>query len=242
MNMLGAIAVADALPAEHRCAHCDMRMHSFCRWLDARALEQLSSGVTMRFGANQPIVHQGDPVEAVYNVKRGMLKTYKLLADGRRQVIGFLLPGDFLGLAADEDHAFSVEAVEPAELCRFSRSRFEAFVQGHPAVERELYHLASRELAVAREQIVLLGRKTARERLASFLLGMGEQMQARGALAGLVRLPMSRTDIGDYLGLTKETVSRVFTVFKTSGLIRLLAGDVVRIVEPARLAAIADMG
>lgn len=240
MNM-HSIFVPETLPPEHPCAVCPIRMRTFCATLDAQALAQFRAlGSTLRLASRQPLFHEGAPARTVYSLTAGMLNLYKLLPDGRRQVMGFVLPGDFLGITIDDEHAFSAEAVGPVELCRFPRGRFDAFIDAHPRMERELYRLAAHELAAAQRQMVLLGRKTACERLASFLVGLAGRMHERGHPADLVRLPMSRLDIADHLGLTKETVSRVFTSLKTSGVVRLLAGDMVRIVDAERLGRLAD--
>ena len=230
------------LPPDHPCAACDIRLRTFCSTLDARELEQFRCmGTVVQLSARQPLFHEGDRADLVHNVTRGMLKLYKLLPDGRRQVMGFVQAGDFLGITLDEEHAFTAEALEPVELCRFPRHRFDAFLEEHPRMERELYRLAAHELAAAQEQMVVLGRKTANERIASFLIML--LRRSRSSLpAETVRLPMSRLDIADYLGLTKETVSRGFTSFKTGGLIRLLNDHAVRILDRKRLEHISTCG
>ena len=228
------------VPADHPCFGCDVRLQTFCGVLQANELAQFrGQGAVARLDAGQPLFHEGDPADLVFNLTKGTLKLYKLLADGRRQVTGFLFPGDFLGITIDDEHAYSAEAVEPVEFCRFTRSRFEAFVETHPKMERELYRMAAHELAAAQEQMVLLGRKTAAERLASFLLALVNRAEEGGQSVDTIALPMSRIDIADYLGLTKETVSRTFTLFKTSGLIRLIADDQVRITNRDKLEEVA---
>lgn len=148
------------IPADHVCASCEVRLQTFCSVLQAGELEQLRcQGSTARLEGGQPLFHEGDPAQMVFNLTHGTLKLYKLLPDGRRQITGFLFPGDFLGLTIEDEHAFSAEALEPIAFCRFTRSRFEAFAQAHPAMEHELYRRAAHELAAAREQVVLLGRK-----------------------------------------------------------------------------------
>jgi CRP/FNR family transcriptional regulator len=229
------------LPTDHPCAGCGIRMRTFCSVLDAAELEKFRcQGSTGRLEPNRPLFHQGDPADVIFNLKKGSLRLYKLLPDGRRQVTGFLFPGAFLGLAVRNEHAFSAEAIEPVEVCRYTRQRFDAFVEGHPLMERELYRIAAHELALAREQMVLLGRKTAVERLATFLIGLLQRVREHEPGADLIGLPMNRLDIADYLGLTKETVSRVFTAFKTTGLIRLLADDQVLVLDRARLEQVAN--
>jgi CRP/FNR family transcriptional regulator len=172
----------------------------------------------------------------VFTLTRGTLKLYKLLADGRRQVTGFLHPGDFLGISVDDEHAFSAEALEKSQLCWFPRARFDDFIEDHMPMERELYRMAAHELAAAQQQFVLLGRKTATERLATFLLLLSERRElSNGVAAGMVRLPMSRSDIADYLGLTKETVSRVISALKRDRIVRLESLDVIQVLDRGRL-------
>lgn len=229
------------LPEGHPCAACDVRLRTFCSALNAQELEQFRhEGAVIHAQQGDPLFHEGDPATVIYNLTKGMLKLYKLLPDGRRQVMGFVYPGDFLGITINNEHAFSAEAVEAIEACRFTRTRFEAFVENHPRMERQLYRMAAHELSIAQEQLLVLGRKTSSERMASFLLAMLNKEQETTADADTIRLPMNRLDIADYLGLTKETVSRVFTAFKTDHIIRLLSNNVVRVQHPHRLEAIAS--
>jgi CRP/FNR family transcriptional regulator len=214
----------DPLPAHHPCASCAVRDTAVCGVLECDDLADFkSSGCTQQLEAGQPLFHEGDPADQVYNVTEGALKLYKLLPDGRRQVMGFLLPGDFLGISLGGEHAFSAEALQPTRMCRFSRPRFNDFAQEHPSLEREVYKLAAHELAAAQAQMLLLGRKSALERVASSLLDLEQrQRSAPGAVRSEVDLPMSRSEIADYLGLTKETVSRVFGELRNRRLMRLI--------------------
>lgn len=229
-----------SLPADHPCAGCPARLQTFCRMLGADELARFRcTGSTCRLDAGQTLFHQGDPPDHVFNVTSGTVKLSQLLPDGRRQVVGFLFPGDFFGTADEGEYHYSAEAVEPAEVCRFPRRRFEAFVRDHPNMEQALLRLTARDLALAREQIVLLGRKTAEERLASFLLMLRERVPDQTTGGDTVRLAMSRIEVADFLGLTKETVSRLFTAFKTGGAIRLLSPNLVRITDLRRLGDVA---
>ena len=131
--------------------------------------------------------------------------------------------------------------IEDAQLCCFPRGRFEAFLTDHPQMEHELYRMAAHELSAAQQQLVLLGRKTATERLASFLLLLAERAdRLAGEKADVVDFPMGRADIADYLGLTKETVSRIISAFRASRLIRLRALNKVEILDRPALRQIAD--
>ena len=185
--------------------------------------------------------HEGDPAKRVFMVTRGALKLYTLLADGRRQITGFMFPGDFLGVSVDEEYAFSVEALEETDVWWFSREAFDRFVSEHPEVERELYRLAAHELAAAQQQMVLLGRKAAAERLASFFLSLVERAErASGMQETSFELPMTRIDIADYLGLTKETVSRMLAHLRSRGLIRLQAQNRVEVLDRFGLRSMAQ--
>jgi CRP/FNR family transcriptional regulator len=198
-------------------------------------------GTMQRLRPEQSVFHEGDPAKRVFMVTHGALKLYTLLADGRRQITGFMFPGDFLGVSVDEEYAFTVEALEDTELWWFSREAFDRFICEHPKVERELYRLAAHELAEAQRQMVLLGRKAAAERLASFFLSLLERAErASGVLEQAFDLPMSRIDIADYLGLTKETVSRMLAHLRSRGLIRLQAQDRVEVLDRDGLRATAD--
>jgi CRP/FNR family transcriptional regulator len=236
--LASAARYIEPVPAGHPCHGCEVRSTAVCGVLDNGALSDLKHlGWTLKLAPGQSLFHQGDPATRVFTLTAGTLKLYRLLADGRRQVTGFMHPGDFLGISIDDEHAFSAEAVEQAQLCWFPRNRFDDFVEDHGSVERELYRMAAHELAAAQRQLVLLGRKTALERLASFLLELAARLDG-----AVVRLPMSRSDIADYLGLTKETVSRVISALKRDRVIRLLALDRVEIVDRAALEQRAEAG
>lgn len=230
------------LPAEHPCAGCEVRTAAVCGVLDCDKLANLRRlGNHLRLNPGQPLFHEGDPADRVFTVTRGTLKLYKLLPDGRRQVTGFMHPGDFLGISVDDEHAFTAEALEQSQMCTFPRMRFDDFVEDNLEMERELYRLAAHELAAAQQQMVLLGRKTAAERVASFLVMLAERVERTlNGEAKYVNLPMSRSDIADYLGLTKETVSRVVSLLKRQRLIRLEALDRIEILDRDGLQAIAE--
>ena len=240
--MMSATALAPELPADHPCSGCEVRTQAVCKVLDSAELATFKRlGWTMRAKAGQTVFHEGDPATRVFTLTRGAMKLYRLLPDGRRQVVGFMFPGDFLGITVEDEHAFSVEALEDSHLCWFPRSRFGEFVGDHVDMERGLYRRAAHELRVAQQQMVLLGRKTAEERLSSFLLDLLRRAERGGAEAGnVVHLPMSRADIADYLGLTKETVSRVLGVLKNKRVVRLRALDRIEILDRDRLTAIAE--
>lgn len=161
---------------------------------------------------------EGEEADSVYEVIRGLLRLHKLLPDGRRQITGFLLAGDLLGLAPSGVYAYTAEAVTPIALRRHKRAAFERRLDEEPDFARHVLRLASDELRAAQEQILLLGRKSAAEKVASFLLQIADR---QGTEEGEIELAMTRGDIADYLGLTVETVSRTLTRLKQDALIAL---------------------
>jgi CRP/FNR family transcriptional regulator len=212
------------------CNSCSVREYSVCAALDHDEqirLTQIMAQVEMADGAT--IFDEAEPAKHVFNITTGAVKVYKLLPDGRRAITGFLFPGDFLGLTHQDAYAFSAEALAATKLCRFPREKLERLLEEMPALERRLLGLASHELAAAQDQMLLLGRKTAKERLASFLLLLSNAARRHGHDGNPVELTMGRGDIADYLGLTIETVSRTFSQLKRDGTIQLLDGNRVRL-------------
>lgn len=230
------------LPTGHPCAECVIRPITICRRLDAGTLAALRAlGAMQRLEPGQPVFHEGDEVKRVFMLANGSMKIYTLLADGRRQITGFMFPGDFLGVSVDDEYAFTAEALVRSELWWFTRDAFERFVDTHPKVERELYRLAAHELAAAQAQMVLLGRKTAAERVASFFRSLLERQELVSCETQReFDLPMSRLDIADYLGLTKETVSRMLAHLRSMKLIRLVNQDRIEILDREGLADMAQ--
>lgn len=226
---------------ENPCAACEVRELSICGVLEAKELDELLKILTRQsYAGHDPIIDEGEPSDYVFNVTGGAVKLFKLLPDGRRQITGFLFEGDFIGMAMNDTYAYSAEAVGPVSLCRFNRRKLEDLLDRFPKLERRLLAIASNELAQAQDQMLLLGRKTAREKLCSFLLNLSQRADRRGYDPSIVSVPMSRNDIGDYLGLTTETVSRTFTNLKRDGVIQLLDGNRVRINDADRLHDLSD--
>jgi CRP/FNR family transcriptional regulator, anaerobic regulatory protein len=204
-------------------------------------LEQLAAlvgvGVTVMVCPGQTIVIEGDPIRHHFRIISGTVRLYKAIADGRRQVIDFLGAGDCFGLTGLDRHTYSAEAVTPVTLIRYPRQNLEAAIQSDSGLARVLFRLACAELDQAQRQMLLLGRKSADEKIASFLLGLARQ---GGALEPVVHLPMSRQDMADYLGLTIETVSRTMSRFRRLGLIDLIGRHDVALRKVARLQAMAE--
>lgn len=222
------------------CQHCRARFLSVCSALDDEELHGLSAIVDPRcIPAKTTLFSQGDEAISVYNVTEGMARLYKLLPDGRRQIIGFALPGDFLGLSLADRFSFSADAVDDMRICRFQRTRFSSHLDEKPHLLRRLHEIASNELMIAQDQLVVLGRRSAEERVAVFLLALRKRFAVIHHLSPTVPLPMSRQDIADYLGLTIETVSRTFSkFFKEKSLLNVPDG--VRILNLERLTELAQ--
>ncbi len=225
------------------CRRCEIRHLAFCGALDAQYLDEIQAIMqTRQIPAGAHVINEGDAAVSVFNVAAGSVKLYKLLSDGRCQITGFLLPGDFCGIATDGTYAYSAEALEPSEICSMPRSKLDAVFARHPELERRLLAIVSHELSVAQDQMLLLGRKTAAERLAAFLLRQSARNERIGWPANPVQLPMSRADIADFLGLTIETVSRTFTKLRDEGAIRLPTKTMIELADRERLEALAEGG
>lgn len=218
------------------CAQCRVRLISVCAALEEDELAELEQMAQMaRYAPRETMFLQGEDANCVYSITCGVARLYKLLQDGRRQIVGFALPGDFLGLAMNERYGFSADAIEPVTACRFQRGNYSRLIDSKPHLLRRLHDFASHELTLAQDQMTLLGRRTAEERVVSFLLSMRERWAKLAAKPSVtVRLPMSRQDIADFLGLTIETVSRTFTKLAKEKAI-VIVPDGVRLMDLERL-------
>jgi len=181
---------------------------------------------------------QGALAGSVFNVTEGVVRLYKSLPDGRRQIVGFALPGDFLGLALMDRYGVAAEAVTDVKACRFARTAFVAFLDGKPHLLRRLHEFASHELSLAQEQMLLLGRRSADEKVAAFLLNLQKRYGRLSAVSVTVPLLMNRQDIADYLGLTIETVSRTLTKFAREKIL-VIVPDGIRLIDAERLDSLA---
>jgi CRP/FNR family transcriptional regulator len=224
------------------CRNCDIvREIAFCADLSHDEVKRLA---TVRchaaLPANFTIFREGDPVDHVYSISTGTVKLYKLMPDGRRQIIGFLFSGELFGLGVDGGYAYTAETVTQTQLCRFTHRKLDVLMGEIPRLERRMFSMAVKDLVSAQEQMLLLGRKTAREKVASFLIKLSNRQGQSGLPASPVALPMSRADIADYLGLTIETVSRTFTQLKRDGIIGLPASGHVVLVDAGALKELAE--
>ncbi len=226
---------------ETPCAACSARKYGVCGALSPEELTRvLASSSNFTVLAGDSLLDEGEPEKHVLSVLDGCLKIYKLLPDGRRQITSFLFPGDFLGLQRSSTYIFSAEAVTTSTVCRMNRSDLNRLTAETPNLERRLFDFAAKALTDVHEQLLLLGRKTAHERLASFLLMLSVRAGERGQQTNPVNVPMSRDDIGDYLGLTTETVSRTFSRLRKSGLISQDKDRKIHIYDVDRLREVAE--
>ena len=189
-------------------------------------------GAPMPFARNTEIYGENEPAEYLYKVISGAVRTYKVLADGRRQIGAFYLPGDIFGLEAGAEHAFSAEAVSDSNVLVIKRSAVMDLAARDSGIAQQLWTVTGCELQRAQEHVLLLI-KSAQERVAGFLVEMAKR--APGA-ASTIQLAMSRQDIADYLGLTIETISRTLTQFEKSAAIALPTSRQIEIRNRAALA------
>jgi len=236
MNPCAAAAVGS-----HACTQCDIRKDSMCSALNEEELQQVESLVThINLPPGDILFDEGDHRGFAYNVSSGVMRLCKLLPDGRRQVTGFLYPGDHLGLSAHDSYSYGAEAVTDVHLCRFRVNELEGLFEELPNLALRLFSMANDELAAAQEQILLLGRKNPREKVISFLLSLSARNVDRDLPPSPLDLPMRRTDIADFLGLTVETVSRTFSRLKEDGIIELPSADRVILKDHELLEELAD--
>ncbi len=233
------ISLVAVEPSGQPCIDCSVRRLSLCAALDKVELRELERlGRHVHFRSCETVFAQEEITTSFYNLLDGVMRLYKLLPDGRRQIVGFALPGDFLGMTVTARHSFSADAIGPVAICRFSRASFARFAADKPHLLRRINELAVRELSQAQDHMVLLGRRSAEEKVATFLIGWRDRLTRHSDLAKTVPLPMSCQDIADYLGLTIETVSRTFTKLERDGVIEILPGSV-GLLDPARAEALA---
>lgn len=202
------------------------------RGSDAKSIRLV--GVTRPYTQGQEIYGEGARADHVYGIISGAVRTYRVLADGRRQIFSFGLPGDVFGFDTGPERGMSVEALGDSMLVVTRRATL--VDGGDAALSHSLWRLAADDLRRSQDHVLTLGRRTARERVAHFL----NTLAARLGGGPFLDLPMSRQDIADYLGLTIETVSRTLTQFQIDGLIRLDGCRRVALCRPRALIAFCD--
>ncbi|MCX7567323.1 Crp/Fnr family transcriptional regulator [Sulfitobacter sp. F26169L] len=206
---------------QNKCQNCPIRHRAVCSRCDADELKMLESIKTYRnFSAGETIFWRGEPMDFLASVVTGVAALSKTLEDGRTQMVGLLLPSDFMGRPGRAHVEFDVTATTDVTLCCFERLPFEKLTRENPHITQRLMELVLDELDAARDWMLLLGRKTAREKIATFIEMLSRRVRIEKGQQTLV-LPMSMTrdQIANFLGLTLETVSRQFNALKKEGII-----------------------
>jgi CRP/FNR family transcriptional regulator, anaerobic regulatory protein len=222
-----------------RCGDCPIRHRAVCARCDSDELESLDAIKYYRsFEAGQTVIWSGDRMDFVASVVSGIATLTQTLEDGSRQMVGLLLPSDFVGRPGRATAAYDVTATTDLVMCCFRKKPFEEMIASTPHLSQRLLEMTLDELDAAREWMLLLGRKTAREKIASLLaiLARRDASLKAGARACSFDLPLSREEMADYLGLTLETVSRQISALKREGIIALEGKRHIKVPDLDRLA------
>ncbi len=237
----------DQAPIE-RCQKCSVRHKAVCGALNDAELARLNQiARTRQIKPGQTVFSDQEQPEFFANIVSGVIKLTKTLSDGRQQIVGLLFAPDFLGRAYGGESPYLAEAATDVELCCFPSDNFEHMLGDFPDLEHRLFENTLDELDSAREWMLLLGRKTAQEKVASFLLMIAHRAPNIGCAHSdemnfvQFALPLSRADIADYLGLTIETVSRHFTKLKSDGVINIINNREIAVPDIDMLANRADL-
>lgn len=207
------------------CSTCIVRNRAICSGLKAEELAMLGKiGRRQSVKAGHTLMWEGDNAPVVANVLEGALKLVVAASDGREQIVGMVFQSDFIGRPFGTESPYSVTAMTDAEICLFNRKAFDEFADTHPDLQQKLLRRTLDELDRARQWMMLLGRKSASEKIASFLLEMSVRLSGQACDSGLstgFELPFGRQQIADILGLTIETTSRQLTKMRADGLLDL---------------------
>lgn len=222
------------------CRSCEARHRGVCGALDPAQLVRLSRHTIRReVPDGTELVAAGEPITRLGNILSGVVKLIMAMPDGRQQIVGLQFAPDFLARPFAEVSEVRAEAAGPVRVCTFPRAALEAMAREAPELGRRLHDQHLRELDEARGWMLTLGRKTAAERVASFLLFVARHADPEGVSDRRVDIPLTRADIADFLGLTVETVSRQFSALRRSGFISLEISRSVRILDPVGLETVA---
>jgi len=227
------------------CGNC--RLNSICLplALESDDVKQLDNIIqrSKPLQKSQHLYREGDDFQSVFAVRSGTLKAYKTTDDGREQVTAFYFPGEILGMdgISNNTHASSARALETAAVCEIPFSSLEKLSAMMPTLQRHFFQLMSREITEDQQLITLLSKNSADERVASLMLSISARNARRKLSATQFRLPMSRVDIGNYLGLTVETVSRVFSRMQKMDILSVDNKEI-KILEVEGLRSMANMG
>ena len=216
-------AVISISSIKDACKDCSLRHLCLPLGLDVADVASLDEIIKRRrpLKRGEYLYRMGDPLRVIYAIRSGTFKSSELLSDGRIQLTGFHLPGELLGVDAigTDTHPCNAEALDDSEVCEIPYSQLEKLAREIPGLQHQFLRLMSNEIAREQSMLIMIGKMTAEERLATCLLNFSQRQEALGYSPVHLRLPMSRQDIGDYLGLALETVSRLFSRFQDDGLI-----------------------
>lgn len=236
---LGNIAVI-----RHTCRNCAIKDEALCRVLPEAAMSQLNLIARRRkVRAGARIFSEGLEPPHVANIISGVIRLSKSLADGRTQIVALQFPAEFVGRPFMPDGGVLAEAATDVELCTYTAQQFETLLLAHEGMQKLLLQRMTEQMDAARDWMLLLGRKTAEERVASLILMCAEKSLGRGCGAGAeldrlrIELPLSRTEIADFLGLTLETVGRMIKRLEQAGAIDIQSGRGISIRNAALLRA-----
>ncbi|HEY2864326.1 MAG TPA: fumarate/nitrate reduction transcriptional regulator Fnr [Casimicrobiaceae bacterium] len=224
------------------CSTCSMRELCLPVGLDADALRQLDSAIAnrMRIKKGGKLYRAGDPFTALYAIRLGSCKTTVLAEDGREQITGYHMMGDILGLdgIGTEHHGCEAVALEDTEVCTLPFDRLEELARAVAPLQHNLHQFLSRDIGREQNMMLMLGSMRAEERLAVFLLNLSDRYRKRGYSSTEIVLRMTREEIGSYLGLQLETVSRLFSRFQEEGLLQV-QGRVLKLLDLTALRQLA---
>lgn len=235
-----SVPSADVCVPAHTCTNCEVRAEGICGAIEPEGLTRLEKLLRKRrFARNAVVFHEQDPATHAFIIVEGSIRLIKYTGDGQRQVVGFLLRGDFFGFGLTETYAVTAETLESTLLCQYPRAALLELVPLYPRLQKKLLALAEHEIAAMQEQVVLLGTKSAEQRIAAFLLQLRRRIDP-ARTATTLDVPMRRLDIAEYLGLTFETTSRVFTHLREQGMIGIPSTRSVEFRNLEGLSRIAD--
>lgn len=200
----------------------------------------LSQGATRKLEAKEFVFVEGDPANHLYRIESGAVSLFKLLPDGRRQILGFAYCGDLIGLGIQGEHIMSAQAIKPTRLRSVPIAALHKIATHDPTLSFTLYQAVAEELAATRDLMMTTGHRSASERVAAFLIALSRRNKRIGKPPTLVDLPMTRADIADFLGLTIETISRTLTKLKTKKLIDLPQSACVALLDIVELQRLAE--
>ena len=204
------------------CKACEARHGGICGALSAMQLNELSRQTTKRkLKSGAEIVGQGESLGNYSNILKGVVKLSKMMADGRQQIVGLQFAPDFIGRPFLEESQITAEAAVDTELCSLPKAVIDRMVAETPELEHKLHQQALDELDEARDWMLTLGRKTAQEKVASFLYLIASNIDPEQGKVNNFDLPLTRADIADFLGLTIETVSRQMTKLRRDGVVKI---------------------